>query len=559
MDEKKSWILLAEKFISDGDPESLCGVAEEIFELEKNSAEGFAILAESALYLKNFDDAEKFAEKSLSAEKNNLRAKLVLGGIASEKFFLKDEIKIFSEVVAESKKILESLTDKDEIFLAKKILFRALCWISNGFYLAGDPLSAANSLNEASELADKKNFAAELYSKNLFLRNYRAILPENSKKLAEKYNNFFDEIKTFPHDKKIPSKKIKIGYISPDFRLHAAANFFMPFLKYFDAKKFSVTCYNLGKNDFVTEKFKKNKIFWRDLSKKNIQQAAEIIYKDKIDILVDFSGHSQNNSLPILAFKPAPIQISATGYTATTGLKSVDYFFSDKNYEGFTEKILTLKNFLCYSPVQKFPDAGIIAPTVKNNFVTFGSFNNFSKVTDEILSAWKKILSEVKNSRLVIKSKICSIEQGREILTERLEKINFPLEKIILQPYSKNYLEEYKKIDIALDTFPYTGGATTCEAIFMGVPVISLCGKTHGENFSASILKSANLSELVAENFSDYIKKSVELGQNKNLIADYHKNLRKKISKSDLTDGKKYLREVEKIYEEIYKNSPIKS
>ena len=529
MTEKLSWLILSEKFISDGDPESMCGAAEEIFELEKNSADGFAILAESALYLKNLDDAENFAKKSLSVEKNNLRAKLVLGGISSEKFLLKDEIRIFSEVIAESKKILENLTNEDEIFLTKKILFRALCWISNGFYLAGDPISAANSLNEASGLADKKIFAAELYSKHLFLRNYREISADDSKKLAEKYNNFFDEIKTFTHNKKISqNKKLKIGYISPDFRQHAAANFFMPFLKYFDAKKFSVTCYQIGKKDFVTEKFKKNKISWRDLSGKNIQQSAEIIYKDKIDILVDFSGHSQNNALPILAYKPAPIQISAIGYTSTTGLNAVDYFFSNKNYGGFTEKILPLKNFLCYSPIQKMPDAGIVAPVLKNNFVTFGSFNNFSKVTDEILSAWKKILESVENSRLVIKSKICSIEQGREILTERLEKINFPLEKIKLSPYSKNYLEEYKEIDIALDTFPYTGGATTCEAIFMGVPVISLCGKTHGENFSASILKSANLSELIAENFSDYIKKAVELGRNKNLISDYHKNLREK-------------------------------
>lgn len=552
MDEKLNWLILAEKFISSGDAQSLCGVAEEIFELEKNSAEGFSILAESALYMKNFDDAENFAEKSLSAEKNNLRAKLVSGGVAAEKFLLKDELKIFSEVIDDAKKILETLTDEKKIFLTKKILFRALCWSSNGFYLAGDPISAAKNLLEASGLADEKFLAAELYSKHLFLKNYREISPRDSKIFAEKFNDFFDEIETFSHNKKTsPHKKIKVGYISPDFREHAAANFLMPFVKYFDEKNFSVTCYHLGKKDFVTEKFKKNKISWRDLRGKNFQQAAKIIYKDNLDILVDFSGHSQNNSLPILAFKPAPIQISAIGYTATTGLKTVDYFFSDKNYDGFTEKILPLENFLCYFPIHDMPDVEIIPPVMKNNFVTFGSFNNFSKVTDEILAAWKKILSEVENSRLVIKSKICSVEQGREILFERLQKINFPTEKIILSPYSKNYLDEYKKIDIALDTFPYTGGATTCEAIFMGVPVISLRGKTHGENFSASILTAANLSELIAENFSDYIKKAVELGRNKNLISDYHKNLREKILNSNLTDGRKYLREIEKIYFKI--------
>lgn len=551
MDEKLNWLILAEKFISGGDPQSLQGVAEEIFEIEKNSADGFAILAESALYLKNFDDAENFAEKSLSAEKNNLRAKLVLGGIAAEKFLLKDQIKILGEVISGSKKILETLTDKTEIFLTQKILFRALCWSSNGLYLAGNPISAANFLLEASGLADEKFLAAELYSKHLFLRNYREISPSDSEKLAAKYNHFFDDVKTFSHHKKISAKKIKLGYISPDFRNHAVANFLMPFLKYFDEKNFSVTCYHLGKKDFITEKFKRNKISWRDLYGKNFQQAAKIINKDKIDILVDFSGHSQNNSLPILACKPAPVQISAIGYTATTGLNAVDYFLSDKIYNGFTEKIIPLENFLCYSPIHEMPAAGIVPPVTKNNFVTFGSFNNFAKVTDEILSAWKKILDGVENSRLVIKSKICSVEQGREILTERLAQMNFPLEKITLQPYSENYLEEYRDIDIALDTFPYTGGATTCEAIFMGVPVISLRGKTHGENFSASILKSANLPELVTENFSDYIKKAVELGRNKNLIADYHKNLREKVLQSNLMDGEKYIRAIEKIFLEI--------
>ena len=322
MEEKLNWLMLAEKFISDGDAQSLLGVADEIFEIEKNSADGFAILAESALYQKNFDDAETFAKKSLSAEKNNLRAKLVLGGVASEKFLLKDELKIFSEVIDDAKKILETLTDEQKIFLTRKILFKALCWSSNGLYLAGNPTAAAKNLLEASGLADEKFLAAELYSKHLFLRNYRKISPTDSKNLAAKYNNFFADIKTFSHNKKFsPHKKINLGYISPDFRNHAVANFLMPFLKYFDEKNFSVTCYHLGKKDFVTKKFMQNKISWRDLSEKNFQQAAKIIYKDKIDILIDFSGHSQNNSLPILALKPAPIQISAIGYTATTGTK----------------------------------------------------------------------------------------------------------------------------------------------------------------------------------------------------------------------------------------------
>ncbi|MBQ9605159.1 MAG: hypothetical protein IJR45_07070, partial [Firmicutes bacterium] len=178
----------------------------------------------------------------------------------------------------------------------------------------------------------------------------------------------------------------------------------------------------------------------------------------------------------------------------------------------------------------------------------FGSFNNFAKVTDAVINLWREILASVPNSRLVIKNKICSIPDGREIVLNRLK--NLPVE---LRPYSRDYLAQYNEIDIALDTFPYNGGATTCEALFMNVPVISLRGNSHGSNFGASILNAADLNELVAQDFGDYIKKAVDLARQKNLLADYHKNLRGKILASRLMDGRKYLRGLEKIYRQIRK------
>ena len=591
-DEKLNWLMLAEKFVADGEFDSMRGVARELFELDKNFAEGPAIMAESALYLGNLDEAEILAQDALTLEKNNLRAKLILGGVAAERFQIKDEIKILGKIINDANKIVGNLklvlnnyqrkfkfsrsqknSDDDEkyrqiemkFFLANKILYKALCWISNGLYLSGEPNQAAEALRDASTLADTVDKSAELYSKHLFLKNYREIAPNMTKELAAKFNNFFVSVNRYSHSKKniSPEKKLRIGYISPDFRNHAVANFVLPFMKNFDSNNFSIFCYQTGKSDAVTERLKKNKVTWRNLSGRNNRTAARIISEDKIDILVDLSGHSQNSCLPIMAVKPAPIQMTAIGYTATTGLKEIDYFLSDKicvpdqnSAENFTEEIIRLENCnLCYAPgvVREIPTAGKIAPVMKNNFVTFGSFNNFAKVTDEILNLWRAILEKIPDSILVIKSKICSIEQGREIVKERLQKIGFSLKRIELRPYSPDYLEQYRDIDIALDTFPYTGGATTCEALYMGVPVISLRGKSHGSKFGESILTAADLRELIAKNPMDYIKKAVHMGNRKELISGYHSGLREHLLKSPLMDAKKYMNELEKYYRAMWK------
>ena len=585
-DEKLNWLVLAEKFAASGDPHSMRGVAREIFDLDKNSADGPAIMAEAALYLGKLDEAEILANDALTLDKKNLRARFVLGGVAAEKFNLIDELKILKGVIADAHKILDdynsipyggklkilfaedrkiSEDDEKNIFLTNTILYKALCLISNGLYLAGDALSASNALREASTLTKNNEQAAEIYSKHLFLRNYREISQTKAKQIAQKYDSFFASVTKFSNDgiKYAPEKKLKIGYISPDFRQHAVANFILPLLKDYDAKNFSIICYQTGKRDFVTDKLKKLKVTWRDVSKLPIQKIAQLIHEDRVDILVDLAGHSQNNSLPIMARKPAPIQITAIGYTATTGLNAIDYFLSDHNCMpekgeplDFTEKILRVRGcHLCYAPgiIRDIPDAGFRAPVLKNGYVTYGSFNNFAKVSDAVLYTWRAILEEVADSRLVIKGKICSIDSGVEILTDKLKLMSFPLERIELRPYSPDYLEQYRDIDVALDTFPYTGGLTTCEALYMGVPVIVLRGKSHGSRFGTSILTAADLHELIAINPMDYIKKAVRLGQQKAFIAGYHAGLREQLLKSKLMDSKNYMVELERCYREIWR------
>ena len=594
MDEKiLNWVMLAEKFSADGDPKSMRTVAREIFELDKNSADGLAIMAEASLYLGNVDEAESMAGYALSVDANNLRGQLVLGGVAVKKLKLREQLKIFDAVIDDAKAELKTLhttlndlnrkfalkrrekTQDDEDYLkqldkkisiVQSLLFKALCWSSNSFYLAGEPARASKCLLEASALTDKDMQAAELYSKHLFLKNYRDVPPIQAKESARKYNSFFVRIVPFTHERKNfdAERKLHIGYISPDFREHALANFLTPLIEDYDAENFSVTCYAAGKKDFVTDKLKTFKVGWRVVKVDQPLETARTIYDDGVDILIDLSGHSQDSCLPILAHKPAPIQICALGYTASTGLNAVDYFLSDKvcspernTLDTFTEKILRHETCcLCYAPglIRDMPTQELRAPVLKNGFITFGSFNNFAKVSDDVLYMWRAIIDSVPRSRLILKGKIFSLDDGKQLVKEKFRKISFPLERVEFRPYSPDYLEQYNDIDIALDTFPYTGGTTTCEALFMGVPVITFRGKTHGARLSASILNAADINELVAHSPMDYVKKAIQLSKRRELIAAYHVGLREHVKNSALMDKAKYIRGLEKIYRAVWKD-----
>ena len=511
MDEILDWLRLADRFAADGNAHGMLGAAQEILALDKNSADGYAVLAEANLYLGDLDAAESLAPE-------NLRGRLVKAAVYAEKFRLIDALKIFAEVQSEARAACD-----------KKILCKALAWSANSLYLAGDAKTAAENLREASELTG----SAELFSKHLFLSNYNG---GAAKSVAQEYDKFFAGVEQFTHENHRAGKKIRVGYISPDFRQHAVANFVAPLLNDFDAENFEVSVYQTGASDFVTAKLKNDKVRWQDLSGLDAETVARIIYADELDILVDLSGHTQNSCLPVMAYKPAPVQICAIGYTATTGLRAVDYVLSDTNCavdeNNFTEKILRVEGCqLCYAPFADMP----AAVHKKNSRVTFGSFNNFAKVTDEVLELWREILNAVPDSRLVVKSKICSVPDGREIVMRRLK--NLPVE---LRPYSRDYLEQYNEIDVALDTFPYGGGVTTCEALFMNVPVVTLRG-----GLSASILTAAGLTEFIAQDSGEYVKKAVELARRGNL------NLREKVLASRLMDGRKYMQALEKIYREI--------
>ena len=593
MDERLNWLMLANKFALDGDPRGMRACARELFDLNPNSADGPAIMAEAALYSGNWEEAELLARDACSLRADHLRARMVLAGLAAHKFELKDELALLTPLIADIRKKLKRTeelqtdgrlkmnfahaekADEQEKAVRKQaevetkvlqyLLYRCLGLLADAEYLAGEAGKAADALEEASSLAETREMEAELYSKHLFLRNYCDLTPKMSREKAEKYQSILGASVYYRQEniKKTPDKKLRIGYISPDFRQHAVANFVLPFFRDFDSDQFAVYAYSTGKADAVTDRLRRHRISWRDVRGRQPHAVARQIAEDHIDILVDLSGHSQNNCLPILALHPACIQVCAVGYTATTGLAAMDYFLSDviclpskEHASAFTEQVLRLPHcHLCYAPgiVREIPPAGIQAPFIRNGYVTFGSFNNFAKVTEDMLYLWRAILEKVEDARLVIKGKICSIPQGEAIVKERLQNLGFPMERIEYRPYSPDYLEQYRDIDIALDTSPYTGGLTTCEALYMGVPVVALRGRSHGARMGASILTNGDLSELIAESPMEYVKKAVQLTARTQLISGYHAGLREHLLKTALMDSRQYMRELETCYREIWR------
>ncbi|MBP3819598.1 MAG: hypothetical protein J6H31_14995 [Butyrivibrio sp.] len=354
--------------------------------------------------------------------------------------------------------------------------------------------------------------------------------------------------------------KIRIGYISADLCRHPVAQFIHPLLFDFDRKNFQIYVYQANKHsDDITDKLRTCPAYWKQVAGMDIGKVAQLIRDDEIDILFDLGGHTKNNMLPVFAYRPAKIHISGIGYFNSTGIYECDGFLSDvycapmTESPYFTEKLLRLsQTHFCYQPYNSFPEI-VSPPLLKRGYITFGSFNNFTKVNDDVLSLWHEILRQVPEARLLLKHRLMGTEAGRKCIGERLLKYGLPIERIEMRGLSTDYLAEYGDMDIALDTFPYPGGLTTCEALFMGVPVVTLIGDRHGSRFGFSFLSNLGLSELAAKNKEEYVNIAVALAQDRELLIALRQNLRSMMKKSPLMDGKAYMRDLEELYQNLMK------
>ncbi|MDB9339432.1 FkbM family methyltransferase [Nodularia spumigena] len=376
-------------------------------------------------------------------------------------------------------------------------------------------------------------------------------------------NQWLPNLTTHRNDK-TPHRRLRIGYISPDFRRHSVSAFIKPVLQNHDRTQFEVFCYGEVKEpDAVTDEIIDICDGWRSTVGLSDLQVAELIQTDRIDILIDLAGHTANNRMMVLGMKPAPIQATYLGYFATTGLSTIDYWITDQilhpdnTQEKTSESIWRLPRcYVGYEPLKTAPEVTEL-PFKKKGVFTFGSFNNLRKLTPETFAMWVEILKAVPNSRLMLKcasSDVFSPLIAEKIQTPFVEQ-GIDAKRIFLYggyAADEDHLGLYNQVDLHLDSMPYTGCTTTCEALWMGVPTVTLAGTRKMERMSASILHGIGLDDFIAHSTADYVQIAIELAQNPDYLQSLRSNMRERLSHSPLLDVKNMASTLEAAYRQMW-------
>jgi protein O-GlcNAc transferase len=359
-----------------------------------------------------------------------------------------------------------------------------------------------------------------------------------------------------------PARRLRVGYVSADFHEHPVTYFLENLLAAHDADEVEIFCYQNGPAaDAVTRRLQGSAHHWRQIHTKSDAEAAQMIREDKIDILVDLSGHTAGNRLLIFAQKPTPIQATYLGYLDTTGLAAIDYRLTDAiadppgESDGLhSEKLIRLpRTFACYRPPDDAPPPGP-SPGVSRGFITFGSFNALSKIHPELLDTWAKILQEIPGSRLILATRGLSDPTLQKEILAPFEKRDIAGDRLrFLDRQSlPDYLRLHGEVDLLLDTFPVNGHTTSCHALWMGVPVISLAGQTHCQRLGASVLSNIGLPHWIARTPAEYVEIAKSRAADQNELSDLRAALRDRMRRSHLMDARQLAREIESAYRNMW-------
>jgi len=361
-----------------------------------------------------------------------------------------------------------------------------------------------------------------------------------------------------------PNRRLRIGYVSGDYCRHSVAYFLAPVLSHHDRTSVQVFCYSTGaKTDDMTERLQSGADQWRSLVGVSDEAGSKMVIADGIDVLVDLSGHTALNRLTLFARKAAPVQVSWLGYPGTTGLTAMDYrlvdVVSDPEDEDGThtsETLIRLRDgFLCYGPPAEAPEPKM--PEGCGYPVSFGSFNNLAKLSADTFEVWAALLDRVHGARLVLKGRPFADPAVRLLVRERFRERGVAPERVVLIEHlsaTAEHLAAYNEVDIGLDPFPYNGTTTTCEALWMGVPVVTLRGDRHSGRVGASLLTQMGLEDLIARDTEDYLRIAVTLADDDKRRNELRRTLRARMAASSLCNGPAFARKLEEAYRKIWRD-----
>ena len=425
----------------------------------------------------------------------------------------------------------------------------------------GDVAAAVASVERA--LGCRPDFLAAhstllwLLSFQLGLRAGRYL--SEARQYGEKVRILADPFHSWPLcvGRKDEGRKLRVGFVSGDLRVHPIGLFLEGVLAKLDFSRIELVAYSMNpKDDHITARMKTSFSAWTPIAQMSDEEAAHKIHADGIDILIDLAGHSANNRLPLFAWKPAPVQVSWLGYLASTGVPGVDYVLADpisvpedcRNQ--FTEEVWHLpETFNCFTPPSEHPKLAVAAPpALRNRHITFGCFQRPNKLSDITLSLWGRIFQTLPEAKLFLRNQELDSSDVRERLRTKLAQFGIRPDRVMMGGNIQDretHLATYGDVDIVLDTFPYPGTTTTCEALWMGVPTVTLQGETMLGRIGASLLTCAGLREWVASSEDEYVELAVRYSEDIEGLARLRTGLREQVAVTPLFDVKRFALQLE--------------
>jgi len=472
----------------------------------------------------------------------------------------------------------EAHNNLGNVLLDQGLLDQAMARFRQALLLQPDYLVAHNNLGNALKDAAEIDQAlacfdrvleidpnyAEVHSNRVYAccfhpdHDSRDILHQTLQWSARHAQPLVGQIRPHQNDPS-PQRRLRVGYLTADLRAHPVGRFLLPLLAHHDRQQVEVWAYSgVQIADEVTAQLRANCDVWRDIRRCSMPQIAEQIRQDRIDILVDLSLHMAQNYLLVFARKPAPVQVTYLGYCSTSGMETMDYRLTDpyldppgSDLSCYRERSVHLpRTYWCYQPLTTLAVCGL--PAGKSGGITFGCFNNYCKVSPPALEAWTRILAAVPNSRLVLFS---PVGEHRQKALGRVAAAGVDPRRVIFLngvPLPQ-YYQRYQEIDIALDPFPYCGGTTSCDALWMGVPLVTLCGSSALGRGGVSILSNTGLPQLIGQNVDQYVAIAAALAADLPRLAELRRTLRQRMAQSPLMDQPAFARDIEAAYRQMWR------
>jgi len=542
--------------------------------LKPDFAEAYANLGAMQKALDRFDEAKESYLKAVSLKPNYAKAYYNLAAMLKERGEPDEAERFYLKAIEFKPDYFEAYNDlgvalKEQCrFVDAEKSFKKAVSIKPDFAEAHSNLGAAlNDQGRSAEALDSYRQAiivkpdfVDAYNNLLIGSNYsNAFSVANYLEWANKFGALVtSNAKQKFTDHKLNNKKLRVGFVSGDLRAHPVGYFLENMLRYI--KNIELLAYpTLQKEDSLTQRVKPCFVSWTPIHGISDEEAAKIIYNDKINILIDLSGHTAHNRLGVFGYKPAPIAVSWLGYFASTGVAEIDYFLGDRyaapkeEESAFTEKIYRMPNsFLCFTPPSEAPDVSRL-PALKNGFITFGCFNNLRKLNDDVISLWSGILRAMPTSKLFLKTKQLDDKHIADALYKKFQDCGVVADRLIFEGASsrEEYLASYGRVDISLDPFPFPGGTTSVEGIWMGVPVLTLKGDRFIARQGESIAHNVGMPLWIASDKDEYVRKAIEFSADLEALAAIRANLRDKALSSPLFDGEGFARDFEGVMEAI--------